>query len=74
MSKSILITGGCGFIGSHFVDLAVKNYSEYEILVVEAGGRIQGELGISKQNKLLTKKNGKDKINPKNVALSSKPK
>ena len=36
MNKSILITGGCGFIGSHFVDLAVNKLSEYEIVVVDA--------------------------------------
>ena len=44
----------------------LQGRAKYEVLVVESGGRIQGELGISKQNKLLTKKNGKDKINPKN--------
>ena len=44
----------------------LQGRAKYEILIVETGGRIQGELGISKQNKLLTKKNGKDKINPKN--------
>ena len=45
----------------------LQGRAKYEILVVESGGRIQGELGISKQNKLLTKKNGKDKINSKNA-------
>ena len=44
----------------------LQGRAKYETLVVESGGRIQGELGISKQNKLLTKKNGKDKTNPKN--------
>ena len=44
----------------------LQGRAKYEILIVESGGRIQGELGISKQNKLLTKKNGKDKTNPKN--------
>ena len=34
----------------------LQGRAKYEILVVESGGRIQGELGISKQNKLLTKK------------------
>ena len=53
MSKSILITGGCGFIGSHFVDLAVKNYSEYEILVVDAlykGSNVNNIIGHINNN------------------------
>ena len=25
MIKKIIVTGGCGFIGSHFIDLAIKN-------------------------------------------------
>ena len=49
----------------------LQGRAKYEVLVVESGGRIQGELGISKQNKLLTKKNGKDKINPKNGTSNS---
>ena len=44
----------------------LQGRAKYEILVVDSGGRIQGELGISKQNKLMTKKNGKEKTNPKN--------
>ncbi len=44
----------------------LQGRAKYEILVVESGGKIQGELGISKQNKLLTKKNGKEKTNSKN--------
>ena len=31
--KRILITGGCGFIGSHFTDLLVK--TDMEVLVVD---------------------------------------
>ena len=44
----------------------LQGRAKYEILVVESGGKIQGELGISKQNKLITKKNGKEKTNSKN--------
>jgi dTDP-glucose 4,6-dehydratase len=32
MKKSILITGGAGFIGSHVVKLFVKNYPAYQIV------------------------------------------
>ncbi|MGM0504701.1 MAG: dTDP-glucose 4,6-dehydratase [Bacteroidota bacterium] len=32
MSKSILITGGAGFIGSHVVRLFVKKYPDYKII------------------------------------------
>ena len=49
----------------------LQGRAKYEVLVVESGGRIQGELGISKQNKLLTKKNGKEKTNPKNGISNS---
>ena len=44
----------------------LQGRAKYEILVVESGGKIQGELGISKQNKLISKKNGKEKTNSKN--------
>ena len=49
----------------------LQGKAKYEILVVESGGRIQGELGISKQNKLITKKNSKEKINPKSEASNT---
>ena len=48
----------------------LQGRAKYEILIVESGGRIQGELGITKQNKLITKKNGKEKINSKNSSPS----
>lgn len=36
MSKSILITGGAGFIGSHVVQLFVTKYPEYTIVNLDA--------------------------------------
>ena len=36
MSKNILITGGCGFIGSHVVRLFVEKYSDYHIYNLDA--------------------------------------
>jgi dTDP-glucose 4,6-dehydratase len=36
MSKTILITGGAGFIGSHVVQLFVTNYPEYTIVNLDA--------------------------------------
>ena len=35
MNKSIIITGGAGFIGSHVVRLFVNKYSEYRIINVD---------------------------------------
>ena len=32
MSKTILITGGAGFIGSHVTRLFVNKYPEYKII------------------------------------------
>jgi dTDP-glucose 4,6-dehydratase len=34
MSKRILLTGACGFIGSHFVEAFIKN-TDYEIIVID---------------------------------------
>lgn len=36
MSKSILITGGAGFIGSHVVRVLVNKYSNYKIINLDA--------------------------------------
>ncbi len=36
MDKTILITGGAGFIGSHVVKLFVKKYSNYKIVNLDA--------------------------------------
>ncbi|ARN77778.1 dTDP-glucose 4,6-dehydratase [Nonlabens spongiae] len=36
MSKTILITGGAGFIGSHVVRRFVNNYSDYKIVNLDA--------------------------------------
>ena len=52
-------------------DGLLQGRAKYEILLVDAGGRIQGELGISKQNKLISKKNGKDKAPSKNENIAN---
>ena len=36
MKKSILITGGAGFIGSHVIQLFVEKYPEYQIVNLDA--------------------------------------
>lgn len=36
MSKTILITGGAGFIGSNFVDYVYNNHPDWKILVLDA--------------------------------------
>src|SRR5205809_8136140 len=34
--KTLLITGGAGFIGSNFVDYVYKHYPDYHLLVLDA--------------------------------------
>ena len=36
MSKTILVTGGAGFIGSNFVEYIFRTYPEYRIIVLDA--------------------------------------
>ncbi|HOO19651.1 MAG TPA: GDP-mannose 4,6-dehydratase, partial [Paludibacteraceae bacterium] len=36
MKRTILITGGAGFIGSHVVRLFVNKYPEYQIVNLDA--------------------------------------
>lgn len=36
MSKTIIITGGAGFIGSHVVRLFVHQYPDYKIINLDA--------------------------------------
>ena len=43
-TKTVLVTGGCGFIGSNFVQYLYERYPHYRILVVDAltyAGRIE---------------------------------
>ena len=44
----------------------LQGRAKYEIIIVESGGKIQGELGINKQGRLVNSKNNKEKnINTK---------
>ena len=36
IKRNIMITGGCGFIGSHLVRLFVNKYPHYHIINVDA--------------------------------------
>ena len=51
--KKALITGGCGFVGSHMVDLLLEN--DFEVIVVDnlVGGRLSN-LDHHKKNNLLS--------------------
>ena len=50
----------------------LQGRAKYEVIIVDSGGRVQGELGINKQNKQLTKKNGKEKLaSPKNINVNN---
>ena len=49
MKKSILITGGAGFIGSHVVQLFVQKYPEYKIVNLDAltyAGNLENLKGV----------------------------
>ena len=42
--KTILVTGGAGFIGSNFVDYLCEKYSDYKVIVLDSltyAGNIQ---------------------------------
>ena len=52
MKKSILITGGAGFIGSHVVRLFVKKYSNYHIINLDSltyAGNLENLTDIEKE-------------------------
>jgi dTDP-glucose 4,6-dehydratase len=51
MRKTIIITGGAGFIGSHVVRLFVKKYSDYRIVNLDAltyAGNLENLIDIDK--------------------------
>lgn len=52
--KTILITGGAGFIGSNFVWHIFKNYPDYKIIVLDAltyAGNLENFIGTLRDNK-----------------------
>lgn len=51
----ILVTGGCGFIGSEFVNYVYKNHSEYEIVVVDKLTYAGDEFSIPSDVELIKK-------------------
>ena len=34
--KNLLVTGGCGFIGSNYINYIFKKYSDYNIINIDA--------------------------------------
>jgi dTDP-glucose 4,6-dehydratase len=47
--KNILITGGCGFIGSNFINFFYNNYSEYKIINLDAMYYCACETNVEKE-------------------------
>jgi dTDP-glucose 4,6-dehydratase len=59
MNKSILITGGAGFIGSHVVQLFVNKYPTYQIINVDAltyAGNLENLKNVEGSSNYLLKK------------------
>ncbi|WP_159046716.1 GDP-mannose 4,6-dehydratase, partial [Bifidobacterium merycicum] len=47
--KNIIVTGGCGFIGSNFVHYVVNNHPEVHVTVLDAltyAGNIENIAGL----------------------------
>jgi len=58
VSKKVIVTGGCGFIGSHLVDLLIKK--KYKVIVIDnlKSGRIKNiKQHIGNKNFILERKN-----------------
>jgi dTDP-glucose 4,6-dehydratase len=55
MRKTVLITGGAGFIGSHFTEYLLEQYPDYEVRVLDAltyAGRRENLAGSGGQSAL----------------------
>ena len=60
MEKTILITGGAGFIGSHVVRRFVRKYPDYTIVNADKltyAGNLENLKDIRKRSKLYIQKN-----------------
>ena len=60
-SKIFLVTGGCGFIGSHMVDKLIK--MKHKVIVIDdlSGGFLKNiNLNFKNKNLIFLKKNIKD--------------
>ena len=49
--KNILVTGGCGFIGSHFLNKTVKKYSYYNFINIDSLYYVSNQNNILKSVK-----------------------
>src|SRR5437667_1732010 len=58
-SKTILITGGAGFIGSHVIRLFVKKYPDYKLINLDAltyAGNLENLKDIESSNNYIFEK------------------
>ena len=73
MFNKILITGGCGFIGSHFVDLVLKkNLKIINLDPISRVSNIYYSKKISKNYKFY-RVNTKDRLKIKKIIENEKP-
>ena len=53
-SKNLLVTGGCGFIGSNFIDFILKKYNQVRVINIDKltyAGSIDNTLNFNKNSR-----------------------
>lgn len=77
MKRSVLITGGAGFIGSHLTNLLVDKYPQYSFSIIDAmtyaANKLYIEKSLHKPNVRLFEKNIADKDAVENIFKETQP-